>query len=140
VLSTASGAAPINVAVVGRPAMVRMLRRTLEGRLANSRSIHVVDVTPSADLRACQVFYLAIDNHRELSQILAESRAPHALTIGESSKFLEAGGAVNLLMVDGHMSFEVNRDVLEHAGISISSTLLRYGQVISTAAHARPPV
>jgi prepilin-type processing-associated H-X9-DG protein len=134
----ADAAGPINVGVVGRPAMVRTLHRTLEGRIANSRTIHVIDVTPAVDLRACHVLYIASDN-REFFQILGEARAPHALTIGESRRFLEAGGAVNLLMVDGHMSFEVNRDALERAGIAISSTLLRYGQVTSSASHPRPP-
>ena len=129
----------ITVGVIGRPAIVRTLHRTLEGRVANSRTIHVLDVTPVSDLRACHVLYVASDNNREVLQLLAEARAPHALTIGESHKFLDQGGAVNLLMVDGHMSFEVNRDALERAGVAISSTLLRYGQVTSAGSHPRPP-
>jgi len=132
-------AGPINVAAAGRPAMINTLRRTLEGRIANGRAIHVMGAAPSADLRACHVLYVATENNKEVAQLLGELRAPNALTIGESRKFLELGGAVNLLMVDGHMSFEVSRDALERAGVAISSTLLRYGQVNSAAPHPRPP-
>jgi hypothetical protein len=38
------------------------------------------------------------------------------------------------MIVDGHMSFEVSLEALDRAGLSISSKLLRYGQV-----KARPP-
>ena len=65
----------------------------------------------------------------QVRQTLAGARAAHALTIGETGRFLEDGGAVNLLFVDGHMSFEVSVEALDRAGVSISSTLLRYGQV-----------
>ena len=133
---------PINIAVLGRPAMVRTLRRTLEGKTANSRALRIVDARPPADLRACHVLYIASDNNKEVSQTLAGARDSHALTIGESFRFLEYGGAVNLLIVDGHMSFEVSREALDRAGVAISSTLLRYGQVAPKAAFrkARPPL
>ena len=135
-----SAAGPINVAVLGRPAMVRTLRRTLESRTANNRAIHILDASTPAALNACHVLYIASDNGKEILQTLAGSHASHALTIGESGRFLEYGGAVNLLIVDGHMSFEVSREALERAGISISSTLLRYGQVTSPASRqGRPP-
>jgi hypothetical protein len=135
-----SATGPINVAVWGRSATVQTLRRTLEGRAANSRPIHIVDAKLPAGVNDCQVVYIAGDD-KEVRQTLAGWRNSHALTIGESGRFLEYGGAVNLVIVDGHMSFEVSREALERAGVSISSTLLRYGQVTPTAApaKARPP-
>jgi hypothetical protein len=125
---------PITIGVVGRPSMIRTLRRTLDGKTANNRAIVIVEAKASADLHSCQVLYVAMDNNTEVRQIMAGLKAPHALTIGETDRFLEYGGAVNLLIVDGHMSFEVSLDALNRAGVSISSTLLRYGQV-----KARPP-
>jgi len=125
---------PITIGVMGRPSMVSMLRRTLDGKTANNRAIRIVDAKAPAELNSCQVLYVATDNNNEVRQALAGMRAAHALTIGETSRFLEYGGAVNLLIVDGHMSFEVSLEALDRAGVSISSKLLRYGQV-----KARPP-
>ena len=131
---------PIRIAVLGRPAMVRTLRRNLEGRTASNRALQIVDADAQSDLRNCQVVYVASDSHAEVRQTLAGGRARHALTIGESDRFLEYGGAVNLLIVDGHMSFEVSREALERAGVTISAKLLRYGQVNAAGAHlGRPP-
>lgn len=130
-----SAAGPIRIAVVGRAGMVETLRRTLEGKTANNRAIRVVDGKLPGDPHSCQILYVAGETNGEMRETLAAWRA-HALTIGESDHFLEYGGAVRLLIVDGHMSFEVSLDALDRAGVAISSTLLRYGQV---ARLARPP-
>jgi YfiR/HmsC-like len=127
-------AGPITIGVMGRPSMIRLLQRTLDGKTANNHAIRIVDAKESAELNLCQVIYVATDNNNEARQALAGLRASHALTIGEAGRFLEYGGAVNLMIVDGHMSFEVSLEALDRAGLSISSTLLRYGQV-----KARPP-
>lgn len=122
-------AGPITIGVFGRPAMIRLLRQTLAGKTANNRPIRVLDATASPDLSDCQVLFVASDDKNEVRQTLAGLRDSHALTIGESDRFLDYGGAVNLLFVDGHMSFEVNLSALDRAGVSISATLLRYGRV-----------
>jgi hypothetical protein len=125
---------PITVGVIGRPSMVQSLRRTLEGKTANNHTVHIVDARVAAELSSCQVIYVATDNNNEARKALAGVRASRALTIGEAGRFLEYGGAVSLMIVDGHMSFEVSLEALDHAGVNISSKLLRYGQV-----KARPP-
>ena len=47
------------------------------------------------------------------------------LTVGESPSFLQRGGAINLTEVDGRIRFAVNRNVIEQAGLVVSSRLLR---------------
>src|SRR5205814_3497780 len=89
----------INIAVLGRPAMVRTLHRNLEGKTANNRVLHVLDAKSPAEVYACHIVYIASDNNKEVFQSLAGWRASRALTIGESGRFLEYGGAVNLLIV-----------------------------------------
>jgi prepilin-type processing-associated H-X9-DG protein len=122
-------AGPITIRVMGRPSMIHTLQRTLDGKVANNRAIRIVDARASAELSSCHVLYVATDDNNQVRQTLAGARGSHTLTIGETGRFLEDGGAVNLLFVDGHMSFEVNVEALDRAGVSISSTLLRYGQV-----------
>ncbi len=120
---------PITIGVLGRLSMIRTLQRTLDGKTANNRALRIVDARVAAELSSCQVLYLATDDNSAVRQTLAGVRSAHALTIGETGRFLEDGGAVNLLFVDGHMSFEVSVEALDRAGVSISSTLLRYGQI-----------
>ena len=132
-----SGSGPVRVGVIGRPDMLATLRRTLEGKTANNRAIQVVGVALSTDPRSFQVLYIAGESNLPM---LTAWRS-HALTIGESDRFLDHGGAVNLMIVNGHMHFEVRLDALDLAGVSISSKLLRYGQVIpgGPPRQPRPP-
>ncbi|HYL77259.1 MAG TPA: YfiR family protein [Bryobacteraceae bacterium] len=123
------GNSAITIGVFGRPSFARVLRRTLEGKSVNDRAVRIVELKAPADWPTCQVIYFATDRAPEIKQGLLGPHPRHALTIGESKAFLDEGGAVNLLLVDGHMSFEVSREALERSGISISSKLLRFGQI-----------
>jgi hypothetical protein len=120
---------PLTVGVIGRSSILPVLRKALEGKLVNSRPVRILAVKTLLDPGCCQVIYLATGKAAEIQQALIGARSVHVLTIGESDRFLEYGGAVNLILVDGHMSFEVNLDALGRSGVTISSKLLRYGQV-----------
>ena len=120
---------PITIAVFGRPAFVQVLRRTVEGKLVQDRPVRVVETKSMADAPATELIYFAVNRTPELKAYLLDPHFTHALTVGETKDFLELGGAVSLVEVDGHMSFEVSLDVLERTGITISSKLLRFGQI-----------
>jgi hypothetical protein len=119
----------LTVGVLGRAAMVQTLEQTIDGKTVNARKVRVIPVKRPADCQGCQILYLAVDNRGELKQLLDGMRTGGLLVIGESDHFLELGGTVSLLIVDGHMSFEVSQEALERSGLAVSSTLLRYGQV-----------
>jgi hypothetical protein len=126
---SASGDTALTVAVLGRPSLARVLGRALDGKLVNGRLVQVLETTIAAKPQNYHVLYVASDTGAEIRQAVAEAHSRHALTIGESDHFLEYGGMVNLMSVDGHMSFEVNLSALGETGIEISSKLLRYGQI-----------
>lgn len=125
----ASADAPLTVEVLGRPSLARLLHRALDGKVVNGRLVRVLEGNSATEAHDCQVLYVAGDKSSEIKRALAEARSTRALTIGESDRFLDYGGAVNLLSIDGHMSFEVNLQALGGTGIEISSKLLRYGQI-----------
>jgi len=121
---------PLTVGIVGRSSVLAPFRQLLQGKSVNGRVLHVVEIkgTPP-DPRCCQVLYVATDNAARIRQVLSGARGAHILTIGETDKFLDYGGAVNLMLVDGHIGFEVNLEALEGCGVEISSRLLHLGQI-----------
>ncbi|SPE40360.1 conserved exported hypothetical protein [Candidatus Sulfopaludibacter sp. SbA3] len=125
----ASAGTPLTVGVLGRTSFAQVLHRALDGKVVNDRAIRLLEIKSAGELQGCQVLYVASEKAVEIKPALAEAHSMHALTIGESDHFLEYGGAVNLLLVDGHMSFEVNLQALAGTGVEISSKLLRYGQI-----------
>lgn len=117
----------ITVGVMGRAALGQALRHTLEGKSMGGHPVRVVDAT--SDLRCCQVVYLATGKSEEIRRALFGKQPLGALTIGESDRFLADGGAVNLFISDGHITFEASLDALDRCGVTISSNLLKFGQI-----------
>ncbi len=120
---------PLTICVIGRSSFAQVLKRTLDGKPVSNRSVQVIDMNATYDPRRCQAVYFATENRPQLRETVPLATAARALTIGESKDFLDTGGAINLLTVDGRMSFEVDLGALDRAGLSISSKLLRVGQV-----------
>lgn len=120
---------PLTIGVMGRSPVVPPFRQLLEGKSVGGRVIHVVEIKGIPDPHCCQVLYIATDNAARIRQAVGVTPAAHVLTIGESDRFLENGGAVSLMLIDGHIGFEVSLEALEAAGIQVSSRLLRLGQV-----------
>lgn len=116
----------ITVGVMGRPSFARVLRQNLDGKLVQNRPVRVVDFKD--DPRCCQLIYFASDRAAEIRQTL-QAMPRHVLTVGETGRFLDYGGAVNLFLEDGHVAFEASLSALDRAGVTISSSLLRLGQV-----------
>lgn len=55
----------------------------------------------------------------------AETTSKHGLlVIGESPGFLERGGAINLVEVNGRIRFEINQHTAQRAGLVVSSRIL----------------
>lgn len=129
----------VTVAVVGKPAFAQVLARTLEGKSVANHPVHVVELSPGSDFRDCQVVYIATGKHSEIRQALAGAGASHVLTIGEADRFLDLGGAVHLFLSEGHINFETSIDTVERSGVSISSRLLRLGQVRDRGKAGRAP-
>jgi hypothetical protein len=121
--ATSDGA--ISVGVVGRVAFERALTRILEGKSAGNRPIRVVEVKGGNEAR-CQLLYFATDNSSEIKSMVASTQA---LTIGETDRFLDYGGAIDLFIADGHIEFESDLAAVARSGVTISPSLMRLGQL-----------
>lgn len=117
----------ITVGVLGRPSFVQVLRRTLKDKSSGGRPVRLADIR--TDLRYCQIVYLATDKADEIQRVLQVAQSVHTLTLGESDRFLEQGGAVNLFIADGHLGFEASLEALDRCGITISANLLKFGLI-----------
>ena len=129
---------PLVVGVAGRTSFFNALRATLQNRPINGRTVRVVELKNITEAQTCQLIYLATERASELQAFLSSTVVSHALTIGESDRFLDLGGAVNFYLTDGHIAFEASLDAIEKTGIQISSNLLRVGQVRSRKKRGQP--
>jgi hypothetical protein len=113
------------VCVVGAPRFVPVLDAILAGESVLGRPlVRVAPLTPEG-ARDCQVLYLGPGEPERGAQMLAAVRDHPTLTIGDSPRFLQQGGAVRFLLEEGRVRFDVSLPALGRARLEASSKLLR---------------
>ena len=95
-------------------------------------------VRKEADLAGCQIVFVSQSESKRYGKVLDAAHMAHALTVGETADFTEAGGMVSLLMQGSELKFEVNLDAMSDAHLKMSSQLLALARrVINRSAAAR---
>jgi hypothetical protein len=77
-----------------------------------------------ASLQNCHILFLSQSEKERLPRILGTVRGVPVLTVSETRHFLEAGGMINFVHVDGRVRFEINEAAAQQGGLKISSQLL----------------
>lgn len=122
--------APIRIGVLGRAEFVPVLERMVAGRMgAGGRALKVKAVKIPGDAEGCQILYFADVSPRETKAAIDNLRDAPVITVGDNDRFLDAGGAVHLLVEDGRIAFEVRLEALGK-GVTISAKLLKLARIV----------
>lgn len=117
----ASPETPLVIATSSADDVATELETTVAGRMVNNRRIVVRRLREGEAPQGVHVLFVG----RREPNARAVVRAAHqvgALTVTETS--LEAGGAINFVVADERVSFEVSLDAAERSGHKISSRML----------------
>jgi hypothetical protein len=99
------------------------LDQLVSGESLNGRPFRVRVVTGVDGLPGCHALFAGARSDMTGAVLKAAAGRP-ILTIGETERFLEAGGIIALKVVDRRVRFEVNTTNAEKAGLRISAQLL----------------
>jgi hypothetical protein len=117
------GRTSFTIGLVG-PDPFRGLLNQLEGRPANGHPIDVKRFKSGDDPRAYHLLFVADSYDPQVAELLAGLADAPVLTVGESWRFLRAGGIVRLFVDDSKVRFEIDVDRAARAGLRISSKVL----------------
>jgi len=87
-------------------------------------------VPNAAAAEHCNVLFISSSEQERLTAILNAIKRPGVLTVGETDRFVEQGGIINLVVDRNKIRFEVNMDGAEQAGLQISSKLLNLARAV----------
>lgn len=100
-----------NKRVMGRPFVVRHIRRPEQAR-------------------GCQILFISDSEKAGFSDIVQSLGGKHCLTVSSIRNFARMGGMVGFVRVGNNIRFEVNLDTVNHAGLTISSRLLKIAMIV----------
>ncbi len=120
--------APIVLGIVGEDPFGTALDGMVFGKTVNGRGVQVKRLSISPDLRTCHILFISSSEKKNLARILAHLKGSGVLTVGEMDRFVQSGGAVNFLLEDNKVRFEINVDAA--ARLKISSKLLALARTV----------
>ena len=101
------------------------LRQLVSGESLRGRTMVTREVASGSDLDECHLLFVPRGSDIDTRVLIAGAAKHHVLTVGESPRFLEEGGIINLHLVEGRIRFEVDMAAANRAGVRLSSQLLR---------------
>ena len=118
------------------------LQKLLEGRLTGSRTIRFKLSPAIADLRDCNIVYLADGFARKTLAAMENMRLKGILTIGETETFPDDGGMIALVRVADQIQMQLNLQAAERGGVKLDSQLLNLAMIVSpgTIVAQTPPL
>jgi len=88
------------------------------------------------DLRACHILFVSRSEGKRYGSIFKSIQGANVLTVGETSDFLASGGAIDFLISEDKLQFEVNMGAASDAHLRISSNMLALARHVITRTEA----
>jgi len=102
---------------------------SIEGRPASGRTIQTRRIESASEVDGCHVLFLALPD-KDVDAVLTTLSGRSILTVGDGESFAERGGAIGLTTWRNRIRIELNIDIVEEAGLSVSSQLLHLARVV----------
>ena len=120
----ATAVSRLRIAVVGDAEVTRQLAVLASRASASGREIDVFSTTRDAQLRTAHIVFIGAGTSRDLRFLISGLANRPVLIVTDEERGLDFGAAVNFLLVDQRVRFEVSVTAAEQAGLRISSDLL----------------
>lgn len=115
---------PIVIGILGDDPFDGNLDEIVRGHKANGRAIQIKRSARLDDLKGCDVLFISNSEQQHVAGILKSLEGQSVLTVGDAKDFLAQGGAINFLIQENKVRFEINLGAAQKANLKIDSQLL----------------
>jgi hypothetical protein len=95
-----------------------------ENKMINGRHIKVVYAESSQGLPPCHLLFVGKSEGVDLRFLLLSLNKKNVVTVGDTPGFVDAGGSIEFVIKDEHLSFIINNSGLKQHGIQVGSSML----------------
>ncbi|MBN2481650.1 MAG: YfiR family protein [Bacteroidales bacterium] len=114
---------PFIIGVLGDSEITGELESYMSDRKVGSQNIRIVQFNASKDITRCHILFVPFSKTRMIPEISRHLAGKSTLLVTERSGALDAGSAINFVIVREKMKFEVRTENADKYGISLSSEL-----------------
>lgn len=120
----ASKDSPVVACALARDSVAVALAE-LESRPVQGRALKPRRANGAEDLKGCHVVFIGESDDRRVVLALRATAGQPTLTVGDSDRFVDLGGAIGIVHGEDRLQFEISRSALERANLKASAYLLR---------------
>jgi hypothetical protein len=120
--------APFVIGVVGKDPFGAVLDNTFSGKSVKGRSFVVKRLTADQNLKSCHLLFVPASEKRHQRDLLDKLRGAPVLTVGETYDFRDHAGAVQFVLKDNSVGFNINLNAAKAGRLHISSNVLRQAE------------
>lgn len=136
----ASTDSPLEICIIGSDPFGQNLDDALAGKLASSHALKARRIRQASEAESCEILFFSVSEQTRQRELIFALKDRPILTVGESPDFIQAGGMIRFLLVEGKIRFVINQRMAEQAKLSVSSKLLgvAHSVVRDTGGQAAP--
>jgi hypothetical protein len=112
------------IAVLGADGVASELQRLLPDHVIQGRPAQVRVIKTPQEIDGAQIVYIGVRHSADTRAVVAAAGSRPVLIVTDDERGLDEGGAVNFMMVDRRVRFEVSLTAADRSGLKISSELL----------------
>jgi YfiR/HmsC-like len=125
-----------SICVLGGDPFGATFDATIAGESINGKKVVVARITKPQDAASCRILFISSSEESRLKEILATLDKTSVLTVSDISQFTRRGGMIQFLTEANRVRFEVNLTIAEHAGLTLSSQLLKVAVSVRRSSQA----
>ena len=118
------------VCVLGQDPFGPSLDATLAGETIGGKTVVAKRISSAEESGDCQILFLSLTDDSRLNKIIADLDKKAVLTVSDMSQFVKRGGMIQFVLEGKKVRFEVNLMATQHAGLTLSSELLKVATAV----------
>jgi hypothetical protein len=119
------------IGILGPDPFGGALERAIDGKQVGGRPLEVRRFRRVEDVQPCPILFVGIAEGTAVDAVMARARSWATLTVGETEAFMRAGGMIRFVVEKNRVSFEVDLETAERAGLKVSAQLFRVGRPVA---------
>jgi len=133
VVTTGKGG-PFTICILGEDPFGATLDATLAGETIAGKNVVAKRIATTQESVNCQIVFLSAAEAGRLNKIMEGLDKEAVLTVSDMPQFAQRGGMIQFVLEGNRVRFEVNLTATQHAGLTLSSDLLK----VATAVRKNP--
>lgn len=115
------------IGVLGYPPLVTELRQTSLTTKISGKRIEVKELATPAEATGCHILFLPAYKAKWIPELLTSIATEPTLVVSNKTGFAKRGGAINFVLLEGKLNYEINCPAIEKKGMKIGSAVKKMG-------------